>query len=118
MPTDDPLFIEFGGIDLFVDIGAEKIVAAHKNGKKNCCRNQEFIGLSLISEFHKALGQYINYREALKIEEPTRKLYLAIPSDIYNNFFSLELIKLVSKNNKLSLIIYNVEQEVIIKWKD
>ncbi len=28
--TDDPLFLQFGGVDLFVDLGAEKMIAAQK----------------------------------------------------------------------------------------
>lgn len=32
--TNDPLFIEFGGIDLYVDLGAEKVLAAEKDGRK------------------------------------------------------------------------------------
>jgi XisH protein len=29
--TDDPLFLQFGGVDLFVDLGAENIIAAQKD---------------------------------------------------------------------------------------
>ena len=29
--TDDPLSIQFGGIDLYVDLGAEKLIAAEKD---------------------------------------------------------------------------------------
>lgn len=72
----------------------------------------------MISEFHKALGQYLNYKAALRIEEPDRKLYLAIPSDIYNNFFSLELIRIVAGEYKIRLVVYNVKEEAIIKWKE
>ncbi len=116
--TDDPLFIEFGGIDLYIDLGAEKIIAAQKDGMKIAVEIKSFAGVSLIYEFHRALGQYINYREALKMEEPGRRLYLAIPSDIYTNFFSLELIRLVTETCKISLIIYSAEEEVIIKWRN
>lgn len=37
-----------------------------------------------------ALGQFINYRGALRREEPSRVLYLAIPLTTYNTFFQLE----------------------------
>jgi hypothetical protein len=117
--TDDPLYIEFGGIDLYIDLGAEKvIIAAQKNEIKIAVEIKSFTGISLISEFHKALGQYINYKEALKIEDPDRKLYLAVPSDIYNNFFTLELIRVVTEEYKICLVVYNVEEEAIIKWKE
>jgi hypothetical protein len=116
--TDGPLFIGFGGIDLYVDLGAEKLIAAQKDGIKIAVEIKSFIAASLISEFHKALGQYINYREALKIEEPGRKLYLAVPADIYTNFFSLELIRLVTESNNISLIVYSIGEESILKWLD
>jgi hypothetical protein len=32
--TDDPLLVQFRDIDLYVDLGAEKMIAAEKNGKK------------------------------------------------------------------------------------
>lgn len=117
--TDDPLYIEFGGIDLYIDLGAEKgIIAAQKNELKIAVEVKSFTGISLISEFHKALGQYLNYKEALRIEEPDRKLFLAVPSDIYNNFFSLELIRIVTEEYRIRLVVYNVKEEAIIKWKE
>ena len=38
-----------------------------------------FLNLSAISEFHTILGQCLNYRLALKLEDSGRLLYLAIP---------------------------------------
>jgi XisH protein len=40
---------------------------------------KNFVSASKISEFHMALGQFINYRTALRVEEPNRTLYLAVP---------------------------------------
>ena len=51
------------------------------------------IGFSM-SEFHTALGQFMNYRLALREEEPDRILYLAVPSDTYDSFFNLQFIRL------------------------
>ena len=31
--TDDPLYISFGGVDFYVDLGAEKIIGAEKEGR-------------------------------------------------------------------------------------
>jgi hypothetical protein len=44
-----------------------------------------------ITEFHTALGQFLNYRSALKLVEPERVLYLAVPEDVYNEFFCSEI---------------------------
>ncbi len=63
--------------------------AAEKAGQKIAVEIKNFPGLSLIPEFHKALGQYINYRTALNDEDPERALFLAVPLETYQNFFSL-----------------------------
>jgi hypothetical protein len=51
--TDDPLFLEFGGVDMYVDLGAEKLVAAEKDGQKIAVEIKSFVGASIISEFHR-----------------------------------------------------------------
>jgi len=73
---------------------------------------------SAISEFHTALGQYRNYRYALKIEEPERTLYLAVPVVVYNTLFQLDLPKAMIAENDVKLIIYNPEEEAIVQWKN
>ncbi len=60
--TDDPLYLEFGGVDMYVDLGAEKLIGAEKEGKQIAVEIKSFLQQSLISEFHNALGQFINYR--------------------------------------------------------
>lgn len=45
------------------------------------------------SEFHMAVGQYLNYRRALRSQEPDRILYLAVPSQTYEEFFRLRFIQ-------------------------
>jgi hypothetical protein len=32
--TDDPLKLQVGGVEMYVDLGAEKIIAAEKDGEK------------------------------------------------------------------------------------
>lgn len=46
---------------------------------------KSFLGTSLVNEFHKAIGQVINYRYALQKKEPARVLYLAIPDETYRS---------------------------------
>ncbi len=64
--TDDPLRIEAGGADMQIDLGAEKVIAAEKGEEKIAIEIKSFIGASNISEFHMAVGQFINYRVALE----------------------------------------------------
>ncbi|BAY79991.1 fdxN element excision controlling factor protein (plasmid) [Nostoc linckia NIES-25] len=114
--TDDPLNIRCGGVDIQIDLGAEKLIAAEKAGEKIAVEIKNFVSASKISEFHMALEQFINYRTALRVEEPNRILYLAVPLAIYNEFFNLRFIQTVVTENFLKLIIYNVETEEIDQW--
>ncbi|MGK7919706.1 MAG: XisH family protein [Trichodesmium sp.] len=118
MITDDPLYLEFGGVDLYVDLGAEKLVGAEKNGKKIAVEIKSFIQKSVISEFHNALGQFINYRTVLKRSQPERSLYLAVSEDTYASFFTLVFTQIVVEENQVKLIIYDAEKEVIVQWKN
>ncbi|QLE55096.1 element excision factor XisH family protein [Nostoc sp. TCL26-01] len=114
--TDDPLNIRCGGVDVQIDLGAEQLISAQKAGEKIAVEIKNFVSASKISEFHMALGQFINYRTALRAEEPNRTLYLAVPLVIYNDFFNLPFIQTVVIENSLKLIIYNVETEEIERW--
>ena len=80
---DDPLRIKSGGVDRQIDLGAEKIIAAEKGKDKIAVEIKSFIGASNISEFHTAVGQFINYRVALEKEQPERTLHLAVPVSVY-----------------------------------
>lgn len=116
--TDDPLHIRVGGVlDMYIDLGAEKIIAAQKEGQKIAVEIKSFIGASTISDFHLAIGQFINYRYALEDEDPERILYLAVPQNTYNDFFKLPFIQSVVRRSQLTLLVYDIEQEAIVQWQ-
>jgi hypothetical protein len=48
---------------------------------------KSFLSNSAITDFHLALGQFLNYRLALQMKEPDRTLYLAVPFDTFAFFF-------------------------------
>ena len=58
-----------------------------------------------MTDFHLAIGQFINYRLALKFADPERSLFLAIPDITYQTFFQKEFPQLAIKEYKLELII-------------
>lgn len=117
MITHDPLSISFGRVDLYIDLGAEKLIAAEKNGEKIAVEIKSFLNTSAISEFHTALGQFLNYRAILKIRDPERVLYLAVPLLAYTEFFILEFTQLIIHEYQLKLIVYDVELEEIVRWQ-
>jgi hypothetical protein len=115
--TDDPLFLQYGGFDSYIDLGAEQIIALEKAGNKIAVEIKSFIGKSFIYEFHQAIGQFIHYRLVLKNKEPERILYLAIPDDSYQAYFTLPLTIELIETYQIKYFVYDIEQESIIKWQ-
>jgi len=76
--TYDPLFLKVTSqVKLKIDLGAEKLLAAEKGIHKIAVEVKNFLGLSALSEFHTAVGQFLNYRVALEKMESERVLYWA-----------------------------------------
>ncbi|MDZ8225040.1 element excision factor XisH family protein [Nostoc sp. ChiVER01] len=76
--TNDPFILRWGARDLYIDLGAQKLIAAEKSGHKIAVEVKSFIGASPVTDLEKALGQYILYYDILNRLEPDRRLYLAI----------------------------------------
>ena len=115
--THDPYTLQAGTIELYIDLGAEKVVAAEKDGQKIAVEIKSFIGPSKISQFYTALGQFISYRAALQQQETDRILYLAVPSNVYDSFFTMGFIQSLVQQNQVHLMIYDIEQEAIAQWQ-
>lgn len=61
--THDLLLIRIENItDMYIDLGVKRIIAAEKEGQIITIEVKSFIGTSTISEFHTAVGQFINFR--------------------------------------------------------
>lgn len=115
--THDPYTLQAGTLELYIDLGAEKVVAAEKDGQKIAVEIKSFIGPSKISQFYTALGQFISYRAALQQQETDRILYLAVPSNVYDSFFAMGFIQSLVQQNQVHLMIYDIEQEAIAQWQ-
>ncbi|MEH2319830.1 XisH family protein [Nostoc sp.] len=113
--TADPYEISVGDVDFEIDLAAE-MLAAERAGEKIAVEIKSFIGRSSVSEFHTALGQFINYQFALEELEPERKLYLAVPESIHNSFFQRRFIRSVISRTQIRLLVYDEKQEVIVQW--
>lgn len=116
MITDDPYKVQVGGFEMYVDLAAERILAAEKQGQKIAVEIKSFINPSAISEFHTAIGQFLNYQVALEEQEPDRILYLAVPQGSYKTFFSLQFVQTVIQRFKIKIIVYDPVDEVIVQW--
>lgn len=63
--TADPLILKIDKVKLEIDLGAEKVFAAEKSGRKIAVEIKSFLNPSAITDFHSALGQFLNYRLGL-----------------------------------------------------
>jgi hypothetical protein len=116
--TADPLTIKIEGVTLKIDLAAERVFAAERDGRKIAVEIKSFLNPSVISDFHAALGQFLNYRLALQMSEPDRILYLALPVDTYESFFYEVFVQEAVKVYQLKLMIYDPIQEAILRWKE
>ena len=114
--THDPLVIRWGKKDLYVDLGAEKLIAAEKNNQKIAIEIKSFISKSAIDDLEKALGQYILYYDLLVKLQPERTLYLAIHREPYVDVFEDPIGEVLLENQRLKLLVFDQLQEIILKW--
>jgi hypothetical protein len=114
--THDPYHIDLGFVDFYIDLGAERLIAAMRDGEKIAVEIKTFLAASTISEFHTAIGQFINYRIALEEEEADRRLYLAVPLDIYKRFFKYPFIQTVIHRNQIPLLVYDIDKQEVAQW--
>ncbi|QSV61394.1 MAG: fatty-acid oxidation protein subunit alpha [Dolichospermum sp. DL01] len=116
--TDDPLSFKLTeNVKVRIDLGAEKLITAEKDNQKIAVEVKSFIGLSAISEFHTAIGQFLNYKVVLTQKDPHRILYLAISEDIYEGFFLDSFIQTVLQTYEIKLLVFDVKKEEILLWK-
>ena len=115
--THDPFSVRISEVvKLQIDLGAENTIAAQRERQKIAVEIKSFIADSDISEFHTALGQYLNYAQALEDEEPERTLDLAVPIETYRDFFQLPFIQKSLNRHAINLIVYDPIKEEIKEW--
>lgn len=116
--TDDPLKIEAGGAKFEIDLGAERLLAAERGNEKIAVEIKTFLGDSPITDYHGALGQFLNYRLALELNSSDRLLYLAVPVIVYEALFQREFLLVSVERYQIRLIIYDPISEVVMLWKN
>ena len=116
--TNDPLTLEIGGRSLFVDLGAEKLFAAQKQGRKIAVEVKSFLAASPVHDLEEALGQYIVYEDILEFSEPERNIYLAVREEVYLDIFSEPIGQLLLRKKRLKLIVFDSSKEIIVRWID
>jgi hypothetical protein len=114
--THDPLSLRMGKKDFFVDLGAEKLLAAEKDNRKIAVEIKSFVSQSEIRDLENALGQYVLYHNILSVLEPDRILYLAVRESVFVDLFEEVIGKLLLDRQVLKLLTFDPELEVLKRW--
>lgn len=114
--TDDPLVLKWGQKDLFIDLGAEELLAAEKESRQIAVEIKSFVGASEIEDLKNALGAHILYHDVLAVTQPQRTLFLAIREEVYYAVFEEPIGRILLENQRLQLLLFDPEQEVIVRW--
>jgi len=114
--THDPLRLQAGSKDLYVDLGAEQLIAAEKKEKKIAVEIKSFVGSSVVADLEQALGQYILYHDVLAETEPDRILYLAVRKTVFEDIFEEPIGRILLKNSRIRLTVFDPKKEKIIRW--
>jgi hypothetical protein len=114
--THDPLKLQLGKRKFFVDLGAEKLLAAVKDSEEIAVEIKSFVSNSEMDDLENALGQYVLYENVMKVVEPNRVLFLAVADNVFENIFEDVIGQLLLENEGLKVCVFNPETEEIVKW--
>ncbi len=116
--THDPLRIPIdGGSHMDIDMAAEIVFGAEKGGEKIAVEVKSFVSKSFMNNFHEAMGQYLDYKSALKDFDPERIVYLALPFHatqhrLYQGLFIQKRLR----EESAKVIIFDLIKNEILEW--
>jgi hypothetical protein len=114
--THDPYTLTFGQRDVFVDLGAERVLAAERANEKIAVEIKGFQSASDMRDLENAIGQYAFYRSLLTRFDPDRKLYLAVPHSVFAGTISEPIARPVIEDLHIALVSFDPRTEEIVQW--
>lgn len=116
--THDPRTVAIEETNLLIDVGAERIVTAEREGQRIAVEIKSFVGLSAVQDLKEAAGQFLVYDLALRQSEANadRVLYLAIRTAVYDTVFQVGVGKLLMQHQAVRLIVFDADREEIREW--
>ena len=114
--THDPLILKWGLKDLYVDLEAERLVAAEKEGHKIAVKVKSFVSPYEVEDLETAVGQFILYHDIMSRTEPERVLYLAVRTAVFTSVFEEPIGQVLLENQRVKLVVFDPQAEVIVKW--
>jgi hypothetical protein len=101
---------------MYVDLGAERLLAAEKGQRKIAVEVKSFLGPSEMADLEQAIGQYTLYHQVLSRVEPDRLLFLAVDEEVYNNLFEESIGELLLEDRRIRLIVFDPNTEMVRQW--
>jgi hypothetical protein len=115
--THDPLLIPYGDRRLFIDLGAERVtIGAERGGERIAVELASFVADSPVRDLQEAVGQFVVYRALLSQAEPERTLFLAVSTRVYDSLLSEPLGQLVAAEVRLRILVFDVQQQKVVRW--
>ncbi|MEM1121558.1 MAG: element excision factor XisH family protein [Bacteroidota bacterium] len=114
--TDDPFRLNANGVNLEIDIGAERVIAAQKGEEKIFIEIKTLNQRSILYAFYAAFGQYICYRDAIEENDMDNPLFLAIPLSAFKRIEENEFILNRLSKHGIRAVIVDTTSEKITKW--
>lgn len=114
--THDPLRVTSGRRNLYVDLGAERLLAAEKGTVRIAVEVKTFGGPSDVEALEQATGQHILYRALLDAQDPGRQLFLAVPDDVWNTLFQEPIGETALRFAIDRVLSFDAAEERILQW--
>jgi hypothetical protein len=115
--THDPLRIRLArGKNLFVDLGAKRLLAAERGIERIAIEVKSFTRPSDMKDLEEALGQFVLYAILLKRYYPEHILYLAVSEDTRKRVFEEEAGQTLLEDGIIRLFTFDTVKEEIVRW--
>ncbi|MEM9538775.1 MAG: XisH family protein [Cyanobacteria bacterium P01_E01_bin.42] len=115
--THDPLRIRLSrGRNLFVDLGAKRLVAAERDAEKIAVEIKSFSNPSPMNAIEEAVGQFVVYANLLERYYPNYTLYLAVSEKVRQTIFEEEVGQTLIENGIIRLMSFDPAEEVLVRW--
>lgn len=99
-----------------IDLAAERLIQATKGVEQIAVEVKSFLTKSHFHEFHRALGQFKNYRRIMRLVGLELELFVAMPEDVYHELLEDEFGQVTIEEENLKIIVYSIEDKKIVQW--
>lgn len=115
--THDPYAIAYTPDQVYVDLGAEQLLAAEQGARRIAVEVKTLLGPSLITEVEHALGQYLLYQSWMRRSDAERVLYLAVSLEAAANTLSRPGVQVLLADYHVRVLVVDIAQQEVVEWQ-